>query len=160
MSAMPAIKKIVTPVDFSDNAQFILASAAELAASLGAELHIIFVVQNFVDYSGFMEPQMPMLNFDEELLKSARQRMDGFVDENQDILADKGIGRIVDKVLSGDVAEEIIDYATATKANLIIMGTHGYKGLDRLLFGSVATKVVQSSSCPVMTINPYTCDSE
>jgi len=37
------------------------------------------------------------------------------------------------------------------------MGTHGYKGLEKIMFGSVADKVVRSASCPVLTINPYTC---
>ena len=37
------------------------------------------------------------------------------------------------------------------------MGTHGYKGLEKIMFGSIADKVVRSAHCPVMTINPYTC---
>jgi nucleotide-binding universal stress UspA family protein len=39
--------------------------------------------------------------------------------------------------------------------DLIIMGTHGYKGLEKVMFGSVAEKVVRSSPCAVLTINPY-----
>jgi nucleotide-binding universal stress UspA family protein len=58
-------------------------------------------------------------------------------------------------VLSGDVVEEINRFAGEKKADLIVMGTHGYKGLDKILFGSVAEKVVKTAPCPVLTINPY-----
>ena len=43
----------------------------------------------------------------------------------------------------GDVAEKIVEYAADLKADMIIMGTHGYKGLEKIMFGSVADKVVQ-----------------
>ena len=59
------------------------------------------------------------------------------------------------KVLSGDVAEEIINYTESQGIDMIIMGTHGYKGLEKVLFGSVAEKVVKTAPCPVLTINPY-----
>jgi len=49
----------------------------------------------------------------------------------------------------------IIDYAQTEKIDLIIMGTHGRKGLDRTFFGSVAENVVKNAPMPVMVINPY-----
>jgi nucleotide-binding universal stress UspA family protein len=61
----------------------------------------------------------------------------------------------VTQVLTGDAAQGIIDYAQTEKIDLIIMGTHGRKGLDRTLFGSVAGNVVKNASVPVMVINPY-----
>jgi len=57
----------------------------------------------------------------------------------------------------GDVAEQIVEFAATNKGDLIVMGTHGYKGLEKIMFGSVADKVVRSAPCPVLTINPYTC---
>ena len=160
MTGIPAITKVVTPIDFSDNAEVIIDSAVSLVAKLQAELHLIFVVQDFIDYSGLMEPQLPMPGFDEELRNSAQQRLDQMMAKLQPTFAAAGLQAVSHKVLAGDVAEEILDYATSQQANLIIMGTHGYKGLDKLLFGSVATKVVQSAPCPVLTINPYTCCAE
>jgi nucleotide-binding universal stress UspA family protein len=58
-------------------------------------------------------------------------------------------------ILSGDVVEEINRFAGEAKADMIVMGTHGYKGLDKILFGSVAEKIVKTAPCPVLTINPY-----
>jgi nucleotide-binding universal stress UspA family protein len=144
------IKKILVPVDFSDNSAKIVHFAQFLAEKCKAEMYFVFVVQSFEDYSGFFVPHMPVARFEEELLQSAEKKMKEFLDEH--LAADlphRG------KVLSGDVAEEIILYSEEKKIDLIIMGTHGYKGLEKILFGSVAEKVVKTASCPVMTVNPY-----
>lgn len=58
-------------------------------------------------------------------------------------------------IVKGDVVEKIIETGEKVKADLIVMGTHGKKGLDRILFGSVANGVVKNSPIPVLTINPY-----
>ncbi len=57
-------------------------------------------------------------------------------------------------MVTGYAAEEILHYATAIGADLIVIGTHGRKGLDRLLFGSVAQKVAKTAEQPVLTIKP------
>ncbi len=67
----------------------------------------------------------------------------------------QGCPSFVKKILIGDAASEIIRYAQEEKIDLIIMGTHGRKGLEKALFGSVAEKVVKNSPVPVLTINPY-----
>ena len=66
-----------------------------------------------------------------------------------------GIPGVQSKVLTGDIAEEIMAYAKSYDCDLIIMGTHGYKGFERIIFGSIADKVVKNACCPVLTINPY-----
>lgn len=152
---MQEVQTIITPVDFSDNADMIAQSAAYTAGKFGAELHLVFVVQNFEDYSGFFVPPVNLPNLEEELLKSAQQRMDEFISEKEKDFQEAGVSAVHRKVLTGDVSEEILDYAKEIDCNLIVMGTHGYKGLERIMFGSVADKVVKNACCPVMTINPY-----
>ncbi|MCI5148196.1 MAG: universal stress protein [Candidatus Electrothrix sp. MAN1_4] len=152
---MQEIQAIITPVDFSDNADMIAQSAAYTAGKFGATLHLIFVVQNFDDYSGFFVPPVNLPNLEEELLKSAQQRMDEFITEKEKDFQGAGVTAVHSKILIGDVSEEILSYANEIDCNLIIMGTHGYKGLERIMFGSVADKVVKNACCPVMTINPY-----
>jgi nucleotide-binding universal stress UspA family protein len=149
------IKTVVTPVDFSDNAEKIARSAAYMAGKFGASLHLIFVVQNFEDYSGFFVPPVNLPNLEEELFESAQQRMEEFVESNKEAFAAAGVSEVKSLVLTGDVSEEILQYVQDNKANLIVMGTHGYKGFERIMFGSVADKVVKTSCCPVLTINPY-----
>ena len=152
---MQEVQIIITPVDFSDNADMIAESAAYTAGKFGAELRLIFVVQNFEDYSGFFVPPVNLPNLEEELLKSAQQRMDEFIADKEEKFRQAGAAAIHTKVLTGDVSEKILSYAEEIACDLIVMGTHGYKGLERIMFGSVADKVVKNACCPVMTINPY-----
>ena len=151
------ITKVVTPVDFSDNSKTIAESAAYIAGKFGAEMHLIFVVQNFEDYSGFFVPQMTLPNLEGELLKSAETKMESFCKELEEGATKAGVKGLVFKVFMGDVSEKIVDYVSEINADMVIMGTHGYKGLEKIMFGSVAAKVVRTAACPVLTINPYTC---
>jgi nucleotide-binding universal stress UspA family protein len=140
------IKKVLVPVDFSENSKKILEAAGYFSSMCQAQLYAVFVVQSFDDYSGFFVPHMPVAKFEEEMVQAAEEKMDKFLEGSKNIEA---------KVFVGDVAEEIIRHAEESGMDLIVMGTHGYKGLEKVMFGSVAEKVVRSSPCPVMTINPY-----
>ena len=140
------IKKILVPVDFSENSQKILGSAGDIAGQFGASLSVVFVVQSFDDYSGFFVPHMPVAQFEEEMVQGAEKKMESFLEGHEGIEA---------KVLVGDVAEEVVRHAEETGVDMIIMGTHGCKGLEKVMFGSVAEKVVKTAPCPVLTINPY-----
>lgn len=157
---MQEIKRVLTPIDFSDNAGKIASAAAYVAGTFQADLDLVFVAQNFEDYSGFFVPPVNLPNLEEELFDSAQQRMVTFVEEHKATFETFGVSNVTSTVLSGDVAEEILAYATEKEAHLIVMGTHGYKGLERIMFGSVADKVVKTACCPVMTINPYRKECE
>ncbi len=100
---------------------------------------------------------MNLPNLEEELFAGAEERMISFCEERDVVLKGFGIEGVQHKVLMGDVAEQIVSYANEIKSDLIVMGTHGYKGLEKIMFGSVADKVVRAAQCPVTTINPYTC---
>ncbi len=157
MSIIKEITSVVTPVDFSDNSRLIAESAAYMAGTFGAEMHLIYVVQNFEDYSGFFVPQLTLPNLEEELLEGAEGKMKTFCSDIAEFCKKSGVKKVENKVFMGDVGEKIVEYAGEIDASMVIMGTHGYKGLEKIMFGSVADKVVRSASCPVMTINPYTC---
>jgi len=147
---MTNFKKIMVPIDFSENSPKVLQSAIDVAEKFDAALSIVFVVQSLEDYSGFFVPHMPISQFEGEMVESAERKMENFLEENF-----KSKLPYNSTVLKGDVAEEIIDYAAQNDIAMIVMGTHGYKGLEKVLFGSVAEKVVKTSPCPVLTINPY-----
>jgi len=157
MSIIHEIKKVVTPVDFSDNSKLIAESSAYLAGKFGASIHLVFIVQKFEDYSGFFVPQMTLPSLEGELVESAEAKMASFCAEIDEFCKNAGVKEIDYKVFMGDVGERIVEYSNDIEADLIVMGTHGYKGLEKIMFGSVADKVVRSASCPVTTINPYTC---
>ncbi len=157
MKRITDIKRVITPIDFSENAPLIAESAAYVAGTFKASLSLIFVVQSFADYSGFFVPQINAPDLMQELFTSAEERMDKFCQDNEEAFKALGVTALNSKVLMGDVAEQIIDYAINGQGNLIVMGTHGYKGLEKIMFGSIADKVVKAAPCPIMTVNPYTC---
>ena len=144
MRKMHEIKTVVTPIDFSDNAGLVVESAAYIAGTFGAKLHVIFIVQNFEDYSGFFVPQMSMPNLEGELVEGAEDKMQSFSQELQGFCSEHGVSELHHRVFMGDVAEQIIDFAAEVQSDLIIMGTHGYKGLEKIMFGRVADKVVRA----------------
>jgi nucleotide-binding universal stress UspA family protein len=58
-------------------------------------------------------------------------------------------------VITGDASEQIVNFVESKGIDLVIMGTHGRKGLDKVIFGSVAERVVNIAPVPVLLINPY-----
>lgn len=156
---MQKIKCVVCPIDFSDNAEQIANAAAYIASGFSADLDLIFVAQDFNDYHSFFTPP-DKINLKEEMLASAKERMAGFVEEHKEAYNSLGVANVSGQVISGDIAENIIRYSAEANASLIVMGTHGYKGFERIIFGSVAEQVVKTACCPVMTINPYRQDCE
>ncbi len=159
---MRDIQTIITPIDFSENAESIIESAAYIAGKLNAHLHLIFVIQNFEDYSGIFVPPVNLPNLEEQLLESAQKKMNELVENKKDFITNSGVKELESAVLTGDVTDEILGYTREKRGDLIVMGTHGYKGIERVMFGSIADKVVKTACCPVLTINPYrkNCEEE
>jgi nucleotide-binding universal stress UspA family protein len=145
---MITIKKILVPVDFSDNAEHVMEYALSIAQQFKAGILLCFVAQLYTDYSDFFIPQMPIVAIEDEIDKAAKERMHRFVEAyNNEI-------KIEECVLIGNVSHEIINLATKRNVDLIVMGTHGFQGLEKILFGSVAEKVVKMAPCPVLTVKP------
>lgn len=149
---MKQISRILCTVDLSDHSKLVAEYARLLAQSLKASISVLYVAPTLSQYVGFHVPPSSIENFVGEIVDGAEKSMKAFVEENFPGIEASG------KVVTGYAAEEIIHYANAVNADLIVMGTHGRKGLDRVLFGSVAEKVVKTASQPVMTIRP--CDEE
>nr|WP_321399527.1 universal stress protein [uncultured Desulfobacter sp.] len=157
---MQDIKRVVCPIDFSDNTETIVSTAVCIAGKFSAHLDLIFVVEKFEDYAPLFTPPTNLPAMRDDLLNAAKERMNAFIKTHEDEFNSSGVSSVNGQVISGDIAESIINYADWADAQLIIMGTHGYKGFNRIVFGSVAEKVVKTACCPVMTINPYRKECE
>jgi len=147
---MKEIKKILVPVDFSNNSPKLLDAAVYLAKNFNARLEVVYVVESLDNYSGFAVPHISLENFEQELREAAERKMEAFLEDN----LEEGIAHDA-RILSGDVPAEITRHAKDAGCDLIVIATHGYKGLEKALFGSVAERVVKTAPCPVLTINPY-----
>ncbi len=147
---MREIDKILFPVDLSDVSREIVPYVIMMAEQFKAELHLLFVARIFKYYDNIYVPPVSITEFEGEIVKGGKRRLDEFVKEH---LGDCCVFEA--KVIPGDPAEKIIEYVKSEGIDLVIMGTHGRKGMDRILFGSVAAHVVKMSPVPVMTVNPH-----
>lgn len=145
---MKEIKRILCAVDLSEHSRTVAEYAVTMAKAMGASVIVVYTAPSLSQYVGFHVPPNTIENFVGEIVSGAEKSMDAFVAENFAGVDARG------QVLIGYAAEEIIHRADDEKADLIIMGTHGRKGIDRILFGSVAEKVVKNATQPVLTIRP------
>ena len=149
---MTEIKKVLLPIDFSKASTVLLPYAIDFAEKYGARLFILFVAEDPYTYSGIPDTTdlLPDQYF-EGMVPRAQKKMATFVADN----ISKPSLDVEEIVLTGHPAEEIINYACQEKMDLLIIGTHGFKGFERLVFGSVAEKVIKMAPCPVLTINTH-----
>ena len=133
--------RILVPTDFSAYSQAALRCAVSLAHSRdGAAITLLYVdpgvVPLYDEKLGILEPNRMMAMMK---LRIAERVVD------VDVPVDE-------RVEYGEPSDKIIEVAAAQKANLIVMGTHGRSGLERLLMGSVAEAVLRDAPCPVLFI--------
>jgi nucleotide-binding universal stress UspA family protein len=89
-------------------------------------------------------------DFEKKRRADAEERMANLITDNES----KGL-KCNGKVLFSDIVDEIIAYAKSDGADMIVIGTHGAKGLEKILLGSVAERVLKRSHCPCLVMNPY-----
>lgn len=139
-------RTILVPVDFSAYSDAALDYAVELAGKLDAKLYVLNVVS------------LPALGAPELGAALAPSVINSIIEDSQAALdklaAARGAkAKIAGALLrTGDACDLIIHTAGDVAADLIVMGTHGRRGLGRALLGSVAESVLRTSPCPVLTI--------
>jgi len=136
-------RKILCPIDFSEHSLAALDVALKVTQQNDAKLYLLNVAPVPAGAAGFQPVPMdpyPLLERErqEELAKLARERIPAAV-------------RYETLVISGDPAERVLETARGLEADLIVMGTHGRRGLSHLVLGSVAERVVRESLVPVLT---------
>jgi nucleotide-binding universal stress UspA family protein len=149
---MIRIKKIVYPTDFSSYSNQAYFHAVALAENHGASLTVLFVYNP--------EQKMPAPAGRGEPRQYWRDQLEQIRPVNPRI-------PVQHVFLEGDPASEIVRYGRDNGADLIVMGTHGRTGVERMLLGSVAEKVLRDASCSVLVVklprgqsNPVTPDVE
>lgn len=147
---MKAFKKILFPVDFSEVSPKIAPWVLMVAESFDAEIHLLFVARRLAYFSDVYVMPVSIERFEGEVINGGETKMEEFVETHFEKYP-----VIKPKVLLGDATEKILDYITSEKIDLVIMGTHGRKGLERVFFGSVADRVIKMSQVPVLSINPH-----
>ena len=146
---MLQLRKILFPTDFSRCAEQALTHAVFLAGKYKAEINVLHVVTLFSDQPGIIRNE---INETEETIKELEE------------IAEKQLNKVVSSKSSDEIkiittterevsaAPAILEYASDNNIDLIVMGTHGRRGLGHLFLGSAAEEVVRLAPCPVFTI--------
>ncbi|HUZ47776.1 MAG TPA: universal stress protein [Terriglobia bacterium] len=144
---MLKIKKILCPVDFSDFSAKAYDYAQSLARHYGATLLLQHVIQPMTaTYPYYAFPDMVNEAF-WHLDSTAEKKLDEFLAEHQ------AEGIQTERVVhNGMVTDCILEFAKKEGADMIVMGTHGRQGFDRLTMGSVTEKVLRKAACPVLVV--------
>jgi universal stress protein A len=144
---MTTITRILVPVDFEETSKEALAYASGLAQRFGAALSLVHVFDD-VYASAAYAPDVYA-----PLPPAVRERVVGELQEKLSaLLPTTGGHDNRAEVIVGTPAKSIIEYAREQGADLIVMGTHGRRGLSHALLGSVAERVLRTAPCPVLTI--------
>lgn len=134
------VRSILVPTDFSPTSDAALRYATQMALTMGARLYLMHVPGKTGEH---FEANFPLGRFE----TASRERLSSFLTlEELERLRPEYALRV------GVPAEEIVRYANACDADLIIMGTHGRSGIAHVLMGSVAEQVVRVSPCPVLLV--------
>jgi len=144
---MGTYDRILVPTDGSDGVERAIRHAAEVAASNDAILHGIYVLSTDA-YAG-----LAMESSWESVDRLLREDAERAVERVRDIAAEADATVPVETaVMEGKPSREIVRYAEEEACDLVVMGTHGRGGIDRLLLGSVAESVIRASSIPVTAV--------
>ncbi len=145
---MITFKLILCPIDFSTTSYHALDTAIELATKLEAKIKLVHIYQ----YPVFSMPEADLVSpvnltlqdgYEEHMQKQLEDVCDKYSNDHISIESE---------IVEGVPYIEIVQTAKKINADLIIMGTHGRTGLSHMLMGSVAERVVRSSTIPVMSV--------
>lgn len=143
---MHEIRRIVVPVDFSPTSDYALSFAVSLAARLGAQIQLLHVYH-------FASRQLPAggavtrAEFLRDYASTYHEQLDGLIARH----AGAGVA-IQGVLLKGVPDEQIVKAARDLNADLIVIGSQGRSGLAEMILGTVAERVVRTSTVPVLTI--------
>ena len=144
---MKNFSTILVAVDFSDSSDNAFQLALSLAQKFSAHLVVLHVINEPIDLRGFYVPHISYEKLEEEIAEGAEKMMQSFCRQHIDDFSD-----FETRIVPGMPYEQILTQAEKAGAELIVLGTHGRTGLDHVLFGSTAEKVVRKSKFPVLTV--------
>jgi nucleotide-binding universal stress UspA family protein len=142
-----AVRTILVPIDFSEHSRAALRYAGELAKVYDARMEALHVIE---------EDILPTVYGLDAVAPATEQVKADAARALQDLIAEEGdVEQVTATVMVGHPAAEVLAYAKAHRADLIVIATHGRTGLQHFLMGSVAEKVVRRAPCPVFTVKSF-----
>jgi len=145
---MIKIDRILFPTDFSEHSEHALSYALSFAKEYGAKLHVLHVIEDVQYLANAYMFDVPVMPSFADIEQSRLKEMQEFIER---VITDPTI-EIEKTIKRGRPFIEIIQTAREEDIDLIVIATHGRSGLEHVLFGSVAEKVVRKAPCPVLSI--------
>ena len=143
-----SVKRILVPVDFSAHSRKAVPYAAGIAVMYGAEIELLHVVEPMAFVEDLVLPSSIAM-LDRKHRNKAAEALEKMADE----LVPPTVKRRL-KVILGHVYPEILKEADKSHADLMILNTHGYTGLQEFFMGGTAEKIVRHAHCPVLVLKP------
>ncbi len=140
--------KILCPIDFSDTSRWGMQEALEIARRHGAVVHLLHVLEE--PWPGARGDPIAPHEFLNRARESAGADLAAWKKEAEELAP----GKVVAELLGGHPATEIARVARGGEFDLVVMGTHGRRGLRRLVVGSVTEEVIRSAPCSVLVVRP------
>ena len=144
-----SISHILVPIDFSVHSKNALKYAIPLAEEFSASLHLVYVVEPTIYPADLGFGQVVLPGVEDELRQKA-------ADELRELIG-REIGDKIPTtatVRTGSPHQEILDEADEQNVDLIVVASHGHSGVEQILFGSTADRIVHNAKCPVLTVRP------
>lgn len=139
------MKTILVPVDFSDAAAGVVATAQQFATAFGSRLVLLHVAEPDPDFVGFEPGPIAVRQNVARDFRAEHQKLDA-------LKATCTSAEVLALHIQGPAIAKILAEATAQDAGLIILGSHGHGALYELLVGSVTAGVLQGAKCPVLVV--------
>ena len=146
---MMKLKNILFPTDFSHCADQALTHAVYLAEKYQAALHLLHVVTLFEDQPDVLNDELAET---EVLVRKLEEKAESELQNVANTHGSDDMEIVTNQKRAISAAPAILEYASKNGIDLIVMGTHGRRGIEHLLLGSVAEEVVRLADCPVFTI--------
>jgi nucleotide-binding universal stress UspA family protein len=140
-------ERILVPVDFSEHSKAALSHAKGVAAVYGARLDVLHVIEETVHPAFYGTGMTDIVELRPDIVVKAKAAMEKLFNDTPGPEV-----KVEYHAVIGRAHQEIVQYATLEEKDLIIIATHGLSGLERMLLGSVAEKVVRRAPCPVLTV--------
>lgn len=150
------MKKVLIAIDYNPTAQNIAKKGYELAKSMNAQIILLHVVADYTYYSSL--DYSPIMGFDSfsnlgvlqtNTIVELQNAAHDYLDKTKEYLGDDSIQTMVK---DGDFGQAIVDAAKELDVDVIVLGSHSRRGLEKILMGSVAEKVLRNSTLPLFII--------
>jgi nucleotide-binding universal stress UspA family protein len=134
---------VLVPFDGSESSKKALTRASELAKQDGAEVSVLYVIPRYEEMVDFFKT--------EAISKSLYQEAEKIAESAKRLAAGLGV-QIKAVVQEGHAGEKIVEIADKLKNDLIVMGTHGWRGMNKAILGSTAERIIAYANCPVLVV--------